>query len=136
MGLDMYLTGREYAGYENPSQRLGFNVQYYILEVGYWRKSNHIHNWFVQNCQNGVDECQETHVTSEQLRTLLSLVKKVLLLRSEEYAMEKLPPASGFFFGSTEISDWYWEDLERTVQILENALQYEDKMSFYYHASW
>ena len=39
---------------------------YSILEdVGYWRKANAIHNYFVQRCQNGVDECQ------------MSLVKKI-----------------------------------------------------------
>lgn len=27
-----------------------------IYEVAYWRKANHIHNWFVQNIQDGIDD--------------------------------------------------------------------------------
>ena len=26
-------------------------------EVGYWRKANAIHGWFVRNVQNGKDDC-------------------------------------------------------------------------------
>ena len=41
-----------------------------IEEVGYWRKANAIHNWFVQNVQDGKDECQESYVDSSKLQEL------------------------------------------------------------------
>jgi hypothetical protein len=63
MGLDMYLTGKIYLGYkdENPIKqkikdlvKTEFSPDYVEVELGYWRKANHIHKWFVDNVQNGV----------------------------------------------------------------------------------
>ena len=31
-------------------------------EAGYWRKANQIHGWFVNKCQDGVDDCQLTQL--------------------------------------------------------------------------
>ena len=31
-------------------------ISHIIEEMIYWRKANAIHNWFVENCQEGVDE--------------------------------------------------------------------------------
>ena len=48
-------------------------------EVGYWRKANQIHSWFVNNVQDGVDDCEYHHeVTKEILEELLSICKNVL----------------------------------------------------------
>jgi hypothetical protein len=51
---------------------------YIEQELGYWRKANAIHNWFVVNCADGVDECQTIHVERSQLQTLLDTVTKIL----------------------------------------------------------
>ena len=37
------------------------------INIMYWRKANAIHNWFVVNCQKGVDECQRTYIERSQL---------------------------------------------------------------------
>jgi hypothetical protein len=47
-------------------------------EVMYWRKANHIHAWFVQNVQNGQDDCKEYFVDFDQIFELLVLCKKVI----------------------------------------------------------
>lgn len=47
-------------------------------EIGYWRKANAIHRWFVENVQNGEDDCRDYFVTKEQLTELLNLVNQVL----------------------------------------------------------
>lgn len=47
-------------------------------EVGYWRKANEIHEWFVKHIQNGVDECNTYIVPKVALQALLSDCKKVL----------------------------------------------------------
>jgi hypothetical protein len=48
-------------------------------QVGYWRKANQIHSWFVDNVQDGVDDCEYHHeVTKEILEQLLEICKKVL----------------------------------------------------------
>lgn len=48
-------------------------------EVGYWRKANQIHNWFVENVQDGVDDCDyHNECTEEVLKKLLDTCKTVL----------------------------------------------------------
>jgi len=53
-------------------------------EVMYWRKANHIHAWFVDNVQDGEDDCKSYYVDWEKLRALLSRCKKVI--KSSELA--------------------------------------------------
>jgi hypothetical protein len=110
MGLDMYLFRNEN----------GRNV-----EVGYWRKANAIHNWFVQNCQKGIDECQEARVSVTKLKSLRSTVNKVLAAAKKgdfSLAEDMLPTQSGFFFGGTDYDEYYIQDLESTLEILDKAI--------------
>ena len=103
----------------------------------YWRKANQIHNWFVENVQGGVDDCKEYHVSQEKLKELVTLCKKVLLeksvLQNKELAKELIPTTSGFFFGSTEYDDYYFEELQDTINALENL---DPNCDYYYRASW
>lgn len=105
------------------------------IPVGYWRKSNAIHHWFVYNIADGIDQCQEIHCTKENLEELLHTCRNVLDKKDESFASENLPTRGGFFFGSTDYDQWYWEDIERTIEILENVLKL-DYNSFTYQASW
>lgn len=121
MGLDMYLWAT-----------VGNNRQ----EAVYWRKANAIHAWFVDNCQNGIDECQTVDVTPGELMTLVDICKKVLA--DHTLADELLPSRSGFFFGSTDYDKWYFRGLEDTVTNIEAALaRYtEEGTQFSYSAWW
>ena len=48
-------------------------------QVGYWRKANEIHNWFVENVQDGEDDCcYHREVTKQVLEKLLDVCNKVL----------------------------------------------------------
>lgn len=113
-----------------------------FYKVGCWRKANAIHNWFVQHCAAGVDECQEIHVEAEQLKELLKLCREVLANHSK--AAELLPTTNGFFFGSTEYDEYYFSDIENTADILEKTLGFLDDREHYkdydwriiYQASW
>ena len=149
MGLDMYLEKHTYIGAkwfgkfeDNKDTVLNLDwpgikperVSYINEEIGYWRKANAIHQWFVDNTQNGVDDCQTSYVTEDHLNTLLSLVKQVQ--NNHELAHDLLPVQGGFFFGSLEYDEWYFEDLKITRKILEDALLEENGRDFYYRASW
>lgn len=122
MGLDMMLYRRNENG--TPGE-----------EVMYWRKVNAIHNWFVQNVQDGVDECEPHEVTIENLKTLRDLCATVL--ENRHLAEELLPTTSGFFFGSTEYNEWYFDGLADTVNVFDDLLAEaaEDEI-FIYRSSW
>lgn len=155
MGLDMYLYQRYYVSAYNhedqesknrfadiikqidPSLYLGDNRHMYVeVCVGYWRKANAIHRFFC-NLDNGRDECQSIFVTEDNLRTLRALCQAVLL--EPAIADEVLPTHPGFFFGSTEIDEWYMQDLKSTIEIIDNVI---DRLTpdgypeFIYRASW
>lgn len=49
------------------------------FEIAYWRKANEIHKWFVDNVQNGENDCGSYILTKENLQDLLSLVTDVLM---------------------------------------------------------
>ena len=49
-----------------------------VEELQYWRKQNAIHNYFVQECGDGVDECQRIPVNTDQLLNLLDRCKQIL----------------------------------------------------------
>jgi len=159
MGLDQYLTASEYISrwdwendvrLENPifSQLVGqFDVKLpdghagitIDFPMGYWRKANQIHNWFVLEAGDGEDNCQEMYVSREQLQELADLCLQVLAVRytpqGESVAKELLPPSSGFFFGSYDIDEYYYDDLEKTVEIIEHCLK--SKFDYFeYQASW
>ena len=171
MGLDMYLTISEYVARtkrdelrpdkpkDNPLfQELvnrrptwvdkgafqGISVEYPACQ---WRKANGIHGWFVQNVQDGRDECQRSYVSPEKLRDLRYACEQVLREfdkkdgNVQEVAEQVgLAPKSGFFFGSQEYDGWYMRDIQYTVKrinqleasgVFDNAW-----VDIYYQASW
>ncbi len=139
MGLDMFLM----RGPKNVDDESLWDK---AKEVGYWRKANHIHAWFVDNCQDGIDECQTTEVDKEKLEELFSICRTIInpgggsvpLIEKESIAQEKLPTRQGFFFGGTEYDQYYYEDVDETMNILEKVLAETDfeNESIYYSASW
>ena len=154
MGLDMYLTKNSYVGAEYEHRNVKAEIEITIdgkplniditkissisERIGYWRIANAIHNWFVTNVQDGVDECQEAEVSLEQLTTLRDECKKVLEFKDK--AHEIMPSAGGFFFGGTDYDEWYFQDMEYTVEILDKVLSEttEDdyEITFFYQSSW
>ena len=155
MGLDMYLSVRKYASeysgdipkenIEEAIRLFGFNPSevgsgYTAAELKltaiYWRKENAIHNWFVKNVQDGIDECQKASVSREQLEQLKSECEVVLAF--PEKASSVLPTASGFFFGGTEFDEWYYDGIRITRDKLAKILTdptFKD-CEFEYQSSW
>jgi hypothetical protein len=112
-------------------------VKYVIEEIGYWRKANAIHKWFVDNVQGGNDDCAEYLVSRKELQELLKLAKQALSAKTQEEKEELLPAQEGFFFGDTDCGEDYEEDLKTTVDILEKALKEpNDEGEFIYSSSW
>ena len=173
MGLDQYLTANEYVsrtqrdasglspdtpkenelftqlsdrrkGWVDQAGYSGISISY---PVGYWRKANAIHNWFVQNVQDDRDECQKSYVSPENLRELREACQAVLATKNNSLVSVKevaeeygLAPVAGFFFGSQEYDEWYFGDLEYTVMTidrLENSGVFDNAWTdIEYQASW
>ena len=191
MGLDMYLYRKLYCknwSHMKPEEKHSVlvkkagkkrtdikpeRISEVTEEVMYWRKANAIHKWFVDNVQGGIDKCQETNVSREQLAELLAVCKKVLnnsklvagkinngygmrlvdgksvkevyvedgkVIADTETAQEFLPTAEGFFFGSTDYNEWYYNDVKETADCLEKLLAEDDgkdyHVSYSYQSSW
>ena len=190
MGLDMYLYKKTYIGaqYEHRNVKgkiditigdkvvpIKFDRVCYIEEsVGYWRKANAIHNWFVKNIQDGEDDCRDYYLGINSLKELLDKcleVKEKAIIKegkiqngytigengekiynmvdgkyienAEEIA-ELLPTTDGFFFGSTEYDEYYMQDIDYTIELIQGLLKEEEeieKLGFYssefvYSSSW
>lgn len=123
-----------YSEYDVKKERPWYRIK---EEVGYWRKANAIHKWFVENVQDGIDDCDyHREVTKEDLEELLDICHKVLC--NHGLAKSLLPTESGFFFGSTQYDDWYRDDLKKTIDICNQALATTDfdKQMIYYVSSW
>lgn len=141
------LTEEQKEEYRNSEPE--YDNDMYGKELMYWRKANQIHNWFVQNCQNGVDDCEYYSITVADLMKLKELCEKILTMTEKrkemrytsysatekeevdilyltpegvEYAIEHLPSRSGFFFGNTDYDDWYVLQLENTVEQINDTL--------------
>lgn len=158
MGLDMYLRAEKYVSglfgdekedfatllgmfpdeaVQEAAKSVDFPSARVQFTVGYWRKVNQIHSWFVRECQDGVDECQVTYVSREKLKELREVCLRVLASgKDTRVAEELLAPQGGFFFGSVEYNQWYWEGLESTIEQLDRALALPSGWSLYYQSSW
>lgn len=173
MGLDMFLTRKKYVGAEYSHRNVkgtiyiligdkqlpvDFDRVSYIEEsVGYWRKANAIHNWFVENVQDGIDNCNDYYVSTGQLQELLDLCKKVKkiakvkdgeheedrIIENVEEIEELLPTCEGCFFGTTNYDGWYMQDIDYTIDLLKKLLKEEKELNeigfysdFYYRSSW
>lgn len=106
-------------------------------EVAYWRKANAIHNWFVENVQDGEDDCcLHRELTANDLNSLKALCEKVL--DNPDDAPNLLPARSGFFFGETTYGQWYFDDIRSTIEQIGAILKTTDFNTdvLYYVSSW
>ena len=148
MGLDMYLHARCYISTyndENKAQLDAINAaipgrgeitfNQLIGEAAYWRKDNHIHKWFVDNVQDGRDDCGTYYVDRDKLRELRDVCREVLADHSK--AKTLLPTRDGFFFGGTEYGEYYYDALTYTADQIDKLLDPKyDHFDFEYHSSW
>lgn len=177
MGLDMYLTKRtdvknwnftkapeKHAvtvkkGGKKHSHIQPKRIKGIIEDVGYWRKANHIHQWFVNHVQSGTDDCGEYNVSKEQLIELRDTCQKTVDLFDnnksgtgdnitynvdESILKELLPTTTGFFFGGVEYDQWYYQDTKDTIKIIDDCFKGCDgegntigwDIEIYYRSCW
>lgn len=161
MGLDMYMkcNDRELTQAVNENKfeaRRGTII--------YWRKANAINKWILENaeCSYQDEGYRDVELTVNDLKNLRDVCREVLADHSK--ASKLLPTSNGFFFGSQDYDELYFDDVryteEKLTRILElikhaSKLEVEDGeyagitwsddyyysnndwiVSFEYHASW
>jgi hypothetical protein len=155
MGLDQYLYASHYASpmdWRGEEAKQTFHnvieavkAEHFVddelpsvevsVKVGYWRKSNAVHDWFVRTIQSGEDDCRKYYVDRDSLRHLRDLCTQVI--DDNSLAEELLPTSAGFFFGSTDYDQYYFGDLMFTVSLIDKVLEYVPvSWDFYYQSSW
>ena len=100
MGLDMYMSANRWLlgeSYGKPIDQMSYEIVTTSLgltqididklprknatvsiTVGYWRKAHDIHQWFVDNVQNGEDNCAQYDVSRTELIELKEAIQRVL----------------------------------------------------------
>lgn len=158
MGLDMYLTGEHYLW--RHTEKPDYNkirkavakashfeadeVRSIKVELGYWRKANQIHRWFVENIQDGEDNCRPYYVEPTDLEKLKKVCQKVIS-RSENFKEDwhkiahiDLPVGEGFFFGNYDYDEYYIKQLKETVKMITKILKHPmlEELDITYQSSW
>ncbi len=64
------------------------------------------------------------------------ILEKGKVMQNTELAEELLPTQSGFFFGGTDYDEYYMDDIDNTIEIIENLQKEEDLGDIYYRSSW
>lgn len=129
MGLDMYL------------EKVNRNDSRDKDEVHYWRKANSIHNWILKETGTSSDfnaGDNDIEITKDMLIKFVEQAKTVLKDRSDETSARLIPSCSGFFFGSTEYDEWYYDDIKDTAEKfleLVNTFDFEG-YKLLYSCSW
>lgn len=183
MGLDQYLYKKTYVkqwSHQKPEDRNEVivkkggkivegikpeRISEVVEEVACWRKANQIHKWFVDNVQNGEDDCAEHYVDDSKLKELLALTEQILAnsklvkgkvengqratangwepimedgkyIKDPKVAKKLLPVAEGFFFGATNYDEWYLDQIRYTHDTIKALLAEGLHGDYYYDSSW
>lgn len=101
MGLDIFLTKKK------------------RTNIGYFRKVNFLVKFFEDK---GFDVPNQTPlaIMREDAEELLSKCEEVL--KDHSKGPELLPTMSGFFFGSTDYNDYYYDDVEAVRDYVKDKL--------------
>jgi hypothetical protein len=148
MGLDMYFYGRRYLWNDREKadainklfpEICGADIEEVKAEFKYWRKFNALHHWFVQNLQDGEDNCKESYVTVDKLYELRDICSAIMDDPSQ--AENLLPTQSGFFFGNTDYDEYYFNEVKSTLDwlndfLLKDTVQVLKDWRFFYRSSW
>lgn len=101
MGLDIFFTRKKES------------------EVGYFRKVNFLVAYFEEL---GLDVENQAPLTITKEDALILLDRCNQVLKDHSKAEELLPTMGGFFFGSTDYDDCYFQDVKEVALFLNNEL--------------
>jgi hypothetical protein len=103
------------------------------IKVAQWRKAWQIHTWFVNEIQDGEDNCKDYYVSRDKLIDLRNLCQQVL--DNPESADELLPDP---YASVGDDPEWYTYQMTHTITQLDKVLNNTkfDGWDFQYSSSW
>lgn len=101
--------------------------------LAYWRKANAIHKYLL-GCAGKDDDGSEAWLYGHHLKQLKEICQEVL--DNHDLAKEKLPTCDGFFFGSTDYDDYYFEQLRKTITMIDAIDNLNEYDAIIYTPSW
>lgn len=162
MGLGMYAVRKLYTKqweHESPDERYSVQIERggkpvagiqsdrisaVEEEVMRWNKANHIHGWFVDNVQGGIDDCKQYLVEDDDLRKLVAVCKKIERTAmngsiDKALARKLLPTRYQFSHGFVQYDDRYLSTVIATGEWAARMLAQSDAGvpgEIYYSSSW
>lgn len=107
MGLDLFFSRR--------SERY----------IGYFRKVNFLVKYF-ENKGFDVENQTPLDISKEEIEELIDRCEKVL--QNNDLAKELLPTMSGFFFGSTDYDEYYFDSVKEVLEYCKTLLPMFDEL--------
>jgi hypothetical protein len=102
-------------------QRLSIAHEDKEVWVQDFRKVNFLHRWIEQNCNEGHStNCDDIPLNLEQIAGLEQACEAVLA--TPEMAPLMLPTQEGFFFGSYEYDEYYFDDVRDVLRACREIL--------------
>lgn len=98
-----------------------------------WRKANQIHAYFDRLC-DGVENLERYEVRLCDLENLRDTCQRVL--DNRELAEKELPVMMGCFFGSYSYDEWYFDEVECTVNKLNKVLDNSSNDDEFCYQAW
>ena len=128
MGLDQKLTVyREGVSKDN---------EYCLIPKDYYfRKANALQGYFERNY--GTENLIKHEVFDYSIEELKEYTDYILEKPEDiSYIKENFPPTEGFFYGSTEIDEWYFEEVKQVSKVVNEILKTDRVAAIYYMCWW
>lgn len=154
MGLDMYL-------FKRGGMNIDTNEKIQDEELGYWRKFNALHGCILELTHANPDSnCEEISLSKEDIEDILRTLKQVqsILTMARHVQLDSIdgesstdytfyqgviddvcaifPPCSGFFWGGTDIDNWFELEVADSIPIFEKALVLANEGEEIYYYCW
>lgn len=136
MGLDIYFYRVKKADADNMTNtREVVDLINRGLDCAYFRKANFIYAYFDHLIDSDTECCI---VCKDEIESLFDACSLLLERQNEkDFAEEVLPTCGGFFFGSTEYDDWYYENVESCYEQMKIILdEWQDGDAIVIWFSW
>lgn len=153
MGLDQYISAHIYvplkkiedaiAGTPAIAKRLNTEGHGAVVrvQIAQFRKFNALHG-YIKKRVGEIENLQEVPI-NDLIDEMYEDCKLILATKDSKDgnadAIQRMPPTEGFFFGSTEVDRWYYNDMKELHDLLSDLIkisEMNDSTAFSYRAWW